>query len=607
MRLGLPVLLLALLPGVVTSSAFAEVLPTTVTDIDSTLTSKQSELTAARKALDEQQAQVSAQQTLLRQLSQQAQSRDKALAKAKSNLERDYQRMIDDPNLDISATQQTYQQSWADVKQSQILRLEAQQKLAELKSDYDTKQATVDGLKQAMSELSIARLRARADRLKNELKPQSTLKVSFTNRCQATMTLAQCDQQTRDLSLQKAVKQFQAELLSNTSEAPIVRQHAANVSLNIHVLSHNVTESGFYDGSRYRAILDVTLEARAAERVACQLLGIETKYCFAPGVSDSELIAPQEVAWVSLNVRSNQYDDHVVIDGVSYGSTPVEVMLPTGKHQVTISKSGYRPFSQEITIHSDQSLRAVLHEYENRLKPGHQFADSVKGKLKAPDLVTITPGQYYIGESASHQVRLDHAFAIGVTPVTVRQFETFVDSTQYQSDAELKNICTTIKDSDITAISQSYWRNPGFKQTPDSPVVCVSRNDAEAYISWLSKFTGFHYRLPTEEEWEIAARAGKHTHYWWGDEFKAGQANTGWSGSPWSNVSTAPVKSFSPNPIGIYDTVGNVWQWTSDERGVAKGGAWNFSPEMSASHQQLFIDPSATANYVGFRVVRTLK
>ncbi len=99
----------------------------------------------------------------------------------------------------------------------------------------------------------------------------------------------------------------------------------------------------------------------------------------------------------------------------------------------------------------------------------------------------------------------------------------------------------------------------------------------------------------------------RNTHYWWGDEFKAGQANTGWSGSPWSNVSTAPVKSFSPNPIGIYDTVGNVWQWTSDERGVAKGGAWNFSPEMSASHQQLFIDPSATANYVGFRVVRTLK
>ena len=607
MRLGLPVLLLALLPWTISSFAWSEAQPNTLSELESQIKAQQSELVTARQVLDEQHAQLTAQQARLKTLAQEAIEHDNMLLKAKNTLERDYQHMIDDPNLDITATQQAYQQAWAAVKQSQVRQLEAQQTFSELKNALNLKQANVDQINQNLSDLANAKLRARADRLKSELKSQSTLKVSFTNRCQSTMTLAQCDQQTRDLGLQKAVKQFQSELLSSTSEAHVVRQNSANVALNIHVLKHQVAESGFYDGSRYRSILDVTLEARATERAACQLLGIDTKYCFAPGVEDSAQLAVQEVAWVSLNVRSNQYDDHVIIDNVSYGSTPLEVMLPTGKHRVTISKPGYRPFNQEITIYSDQSLRAVLHQYENRLKSGHQFADSVKGKLKAPDLVTITPGQYYIGESASHQVHLDHAFAIGVTPVTVQQFETFVDSTQYQSDAELKNICTTIKDSDITAISKSYWRNPGFKQTPESPVVCVSRNDANAYIDWLSRQTGFQYRLPTEEEWEIAARAGKHTQYWWGDEFKAGQANTGWSGSPWSNTSTAPVKSFSPNPIGIYDTVGNVWQWTSDDRGLAKGGAWNFSPEMSASHQQLFIQPSATANYVGFRVVRSLK
>ncbi len=607
MRLGLPVLLLALLPDLVISPAWSEEPPSSVVGIDAALFAKQAELNAARQRYDEQTTHVNNQQTTIRQLGQNAHSGDAALAKAKQTLERDYQRMIDDPNFDIAASQQAYQDAWAKVKHSQVARLEAQQQLEELKTQQSAQQIAVDRLTQEIQELDAAKLRARATRLKNELKQQQTLKVSFTNVCQASMTLAQCDQQSRDLGLQKAVKQFQTSLLEQTSEAALVRQHASAASLNIHVLDHNLTESGFYDGMRYRVVLDVSLEARAAERVACQLLDIDSQYCFAPGVSDEAQFIPKEVAWVSLSLRSNQYSDSVSIDGVTYGSTPLEVMLPTGKHQVTVSKEGYRPFSQEITLHSDQSLRAVLHEYENRLKAGEQFADSGKGKLKAPDLVTIIPGQYYIGENASHQVHLDHAFAIGATPVTVSQFAAFVDQTSYRSDAELKNICTTIKDSDITPIPQSYWRNPGFKQTPDSPVVCVSRNDAQAYIDWLSKFTGYRYRLPSEDEWEIAARSGKHTRYWWGDEFKTGSANTGWSGSPWSNISTAPVKSFAPNPMGLYDAVGNIWQWTSDSRGVAKGGAWNFSPEMAASHQQLFVDPAATANYVGFRVVRTIK
>ncbi|MFB9135431.1 SUMF1/EgtB/PvdO family nonheme iron enzyme [Vibrio olivae] len=606
MRLGLPSLLIALL-SVNSIHVWAEALPTTVVGIEDALFTRHSELKVAREQRDEQHAAVNTQKATLRQLNKNARRLDAELGKVKTDLARDYQRIIDDPTLDITATQQSYQQAWAKVKQNQVQRLDAQQQLEEKESQLAQKQAAVDELMQSIQELETAKLRARADRLKKELRHQETLKVSFTNRCQSSMTLAQCDQQTRDLGLQKAVKQFQTRLIDSTSEAQIARQHLSDASLNIHVLSHHVTESGFYDGMRYRTVLDVALESRAPERAACQLLGLDTKYCFAPGVGDSELSAQKEIAWVSLTVRSNQYDDHVTIDGVSYGSTPLEVMLPVGKHTVMIAKEGYRSFQQEINIQSDQALRANLYEYENRLKAGERFADSVKGKLKAPDLVAVTPGQYYIGENASHQVHLDHAFAIGTTPITVGQFETFIDRTQYQTDAELKNTCTTIKDSDITAIAKSYWRNPGFKQTADSPAVCISRNDAQAYINWLSQRTGFHYRLPSEEEWEIAARAGKHTQYWWGDEFRAGEANTGWSGTPWSNISTAPVKSFAPNPIGLYDTVGNVWQWTNDPRGVAKGGAWNFSPDMAAAHQQLFIEPSASANYVGFRVVRTVK
>lgn len=607
MRLGLSTLLLALSPCVVASYAMAEEAPTSLIQIDDQLFTKHSELSDARKALDEQNTQATNQQAELTRLSQQAKTLDEAFNKAKETLERDYQRMIDDPAIDIAASQQRYQSAWADVKQNQKSRLEAEQKLEELKQEQLVRQAAVDALQQTILGLDSDKLRARADRLKAELKVPAKLPISFTNRCQAELTLAQCDTQTRELALQKAVKQFRASIADQTSEANLVQRNLNAVALNIHVLRHSVSESGFYDGVRYRTIMDVELEARPAEAAACSLLNIDKQYCFAPGTQfDDTANVEQEVAWVTLSVRSNLFNDKVTIDGVHYGSTPLEVMLPVGSHQVTVTKEGYRTFNQTLSVNKDQTLRATLNEIENPLKAGDKFADGLPGGTRAPEMITILPGRYFIGEHASYQAHLDHAFGIGATPVTVTQFSSFVEQTNYQTDAELQNTCTAIVNGEVTPVANSYWRNPGFKQYANSPVVCVSQNDANAYARWLTKQTGALYRLPTEEEWEVAARAGSQDRYWWGDKFVPGQANTGWSGTPWANKSTSPVSAFKPNPLGLYDAVGNVWQWTNSARHIAKGGAWNFAPDMSAAHQQLYLSDSTATNYVGFRVVRDI-
>ncbi|MFY2506745.1 SUMF1/EgtB/PvdO family nonheme iron enzyme [Vibrio pectenicida] len=608
MRTGLPTFLLALSPYFISAGIAAEEARDPIVKIDQQLFDKHEELKSATQRRDDKQTSLDEQQQTVAEVTKLAKSLDKKFNEAKKQLEANYARMIDDPAVDLSASQKAYQDSWSTLKQNQKQRLFEEQILQELKHQLNLDSNELEAIGQGIESLEQAKLRARAERLQEELKQPYSLSVSFTNRCQANMTIAECDRQTRDLTVQKAVKQFQSELISSTSEPQTIKPNSNKVPFNIHVLRSKTKESGFYDGIRYRSIMDVEMQARPTQSAACTLLAINKKYCFEPKRSDDKenSVTNQEVAWVTLNIRSNLYDDKVTIDGVKYGSTPIEVMLPVGQHTISIRKEGYRDFRKDLSIKRDHNLRAVLIETANPLREGDKFADSLGSGNQGPEVSTVLPGRYMLGEHGSKQLKLNQPFGFGTTPVTVRQFESFVDSTNYQTDAELTNTCTAIVKGEVTPISKGYWRNPGFKQAANSPVVCVSKNDAQAYAQWLSNKTNHYYRLPSEDEWEIAARAGSESNYWWGDHFAPSQANTGWGGTPWSNKSTSPVMAFQPNKLGIYDTVGNVWQWTNDARGILKGGAWNFSPEMAAAHEQLSLSNSSAANYVGFRVLREI-
>ncbi len=127
------------------------------------------------------------------------------------------------------------------------------------------------------------------------------------------------------------------------------------------------------------------------------------------------------------------------------------------------------------------------------------------------------------------------------------------------------------------------------------PVINVSWDDAQSYVQWLSRNTGKTYRLPTEAEWEYAARGGTRTEYWWGNDVGHNNANCNGCGSQWDNNMTAPVGSFRANPFGLYEMLGNVYQWCQDcydgncgER-VIRGGSWSYNPRILRSADRSWI------------------
>ena len=179
--------------------------------------------------------------------------------------------------------------------------------------------------------------------------------------------------------------------------------------------------------------------------------------------------------------------------------------------------------------------------------------------------VKVPAGRFLMGsrigdsdERPIHEVTIPHEFAMMATEVTVRQFGAFVEVTGYRTDAERGNWAWLCPAADLAGPDRNLdWRRPGLSQSADHPVVVVSRNDALAFCRWLSEQTGRSVRLPTEAEWEYAARAG-------GQYDDAAQLdNVAWYDDT-ANGATRPVGSKSPNPWGLYDMQGNAWEWCMD-------------------------------------------
>jgi formylglycine-generating enzyme required for sulfatase activity len=227
-------------------------------------------------------------------------------------------------------------------------------------------------------------------------------------------------------------------------------------------------------------------------------------------------------------------------------------------------------------------------------------------------------------EGPSHQVTLTRPFYLATHETTVANFRAFAQAARYQTKAEEDGKGALRWNADKQTWERDpkcIWRNPGWRQEDDEPVVCVSRYDALAFCYWLSRKEGKTYRLPTEAEWEYACRAGTTTPYAYGTMLSSGQGNWATSGS---QGRTIRVGSLEANPWGLYDMHGNAWEWCADfynptyyrdsplrdphgpEQGlwgVLRGGSWQTdSPECrSAARLGAVLDSRRTDT--GFRVV----
>lgn len=591
-----------------------------VTEIEAQIERIQTQYQAA----EQRDANLRRDEQQLRQQLQELRERSETLElerrEALAEMNERYQLVVSNPATDISKAVQAYQAA-VDAHQDNLNRIRQQvsrlgEKQQEIQQSGLSRHALVNRLESFQERLEIARI----ERAKSEYNRRGSVEAAHSITCARTETFQACEERGKQLARQRASREYMNRLFDGLSETKLAQENREASAASVRILGARVLDSGFSGQGEYSVNLQVDLEGQLQGNQACTLLNIDSRYCSSTETAQAEQSTGtgEQGVMHQVTIRSNVYDDEVFIDGVSYGSTPLQVMLAAGEHDIVVSKHGYDGHSQHVRLREATTLRFELNRSSSVLVRGERVQDALYGDVKGPDLIVVPAGRAQVGDQTGHgrpeeqpprSVRIADMFGVGVYPVTVTQFRDFVAATKYETEAEKGKGCSALAPDNGPEWSESRtWKTPGFEQSGTSPVVCVSFNDAQAYVAWLSKVTGSTYQLPTEAQWEYTTRAGTETDYWWGNSIGVGRANCRTCGGQWSNKMPSPVGSYPANNWGIHDSVGNVWEWTIDERSgspVLKGGAFNFAASLARSAARLDMPAEFRANYVGIRVIRT--
>jgi formylglycine-generating enzyme required for sulfatase activity len=279
------------------------------------------------------------------------------------------------------------------------------------------------------------------------------------------------------------------------------------------------------------------------------------------------------------------------------------------------------------------------------IKPGQNFHDCPD----CPEMVVIPSGSFDMGspnsevgrfdtEGPVHRVNFMRNFALGKHEVTREQYALFIKSTGYNAGEN----CWTFEDGKYEERNGRNWQNPGFSQEDNHPVVCLNWNDATAYINWLTRISGRQYRLPTEAEWEYAARGHSGAARYWGESSEGALNNANVADASCKSMVpgvswevhllndgypfTSPVGAYQANGFGLYDMIGNAWEWVEDSwhenyggapnagsawsgdgvKRLLRGGSWVNGPRSTRSSIRFGVVPLYRLNSFGFRVARSV-
>ena len=268
-----------------------------------------------------------------------------------------------------------------------------------------------------------------------------------------------------------------------------------------------------------------------------------------------------------------------------------------------------------------------------------------------PEMIALPAGAFMMGspedelrlaqlDGPQRRVSIAKPFAIGRFEITVDQFATFAAETGAVTGNHCRVIASFDRSPPPWKLSPGAFREPGFEVTASHPAGCISWHDAQAYVTWLRRRTGKPYRLPTEAEWEYAARAGTTTRYSFGEDAtqlcayaRFADLSTEFS---WRGTCRAQATSYGPMPVGslkanlwgIFDVHGNVWEWVEDcwtseaseipidgsafmrpercELGVVRGGSWLSGSTRVRSAFRISVPTAHAFQQYGFRVALSL-
>jgi serine/threonine-protein kinase PpkA len=249
------------------------------------------------------------------------------------------------------------------------------------------------------------------------------------------------------------------------------------------------------------------------------------------------------------------------------------------------------PALEKLDAKEADTLKADLARPAKLMRDGGKFRDH-----GGPELAVI-PARKDVGDN------LDYAYALGVTDVTRADYDAFAKATGRPPSKCRESQSLFARSRGIS------WETPGFDQTGDHPVVCVSWQDARAYTEWLSRKTGERYRLPTQQEWLHVAQAIVVASGCGGGNFGTESCEDGWK-------NTAPVGRFPASRYGLFDVVGNVAVWTADcskpgESGdcrdhVIRGLSWRDERDPAEVWRATTSAGDVGYSSTGFRVLREL-